>query len=77
MIFDSENFTPRLPHQMAFQIPVIVKNKCIFRIIVDEGASTCIMSLKCWKSLDSPTINLSPTILKYFYGRGFQPYGIL
>ena len=57
MIFDLENFTLRLPHQMAFQIPVIVKNKRIFRTVIDEGASTCIMSLKCWKSLGSLTIN--------------------
>ena len=71
MIFDLENFTPRLPHQMAFQILVIVKNKRIFSIVVDEGASTCIMLLKCCKSLGSPTINQSPTILKAFYGRGF------
>ena len=35
------------------------------------------MSLKCWKSLGSPTINQSPTILKAFDGRYFQPYGIL
>ena len=77
MIFDLENFTPCLPHQMAFQISVIVKNKCIFRIVVDEGASTCIMSLKCWKSLGSLTINQSPTILKAFDGRVFQLYGIL
>ena len=77
MIFNLEKFTPCLPHQMAFQIPVIVKNKCIFHTVVDEGASMCIMSLKCWKSLGSPTINQSPTILKAFDGRGFQTYGIL
>ena len=77
MIFNLENFTTFLPHQMAFQIPVIVKNKHIFHNVVDEGASTCIMSLKCWKSLGSPTINQSPTILKAFDVRGFQPYGIL
>ena len=77
MIFDLENFTPHLPHQMAFQIPIIVKNKRIFCIVVDEGASTYIMSLKCWKSLGSPTINQSPTILNAFDGRGFQPYCIL
>ena len=35
------------------------------------------MSLKCWKSLGSLTINQSPTILKSFDRRGFQPYGIL
>ena len=45
--------------------------------MIDEGASTCIMSLNCWKSLGSLTINQYPTILKAFYGRGFHPYGIL
>ena len=69
MIFDLENFTPRLPHQMAFQIPVLVKNKRCFRTVIDEGASTCIMSLKCWKSLGSLTLNQSLTIIKAFDGR--------
>ena len=77
MIFDLENFTPRLPHQMAFQIPVLVKNKRCFCIVIDEGASRCIISLKFWKSLGSPTLNQSSTILKAFDGRGFHPYGIL
>ena len=77
MIFGLDNFTPHLPHQMDFQILLIVKNKRIFHTIVDEGASTCIMSLKCWKSLGSLTINQSLTILNAFDGRGFQPYGIL
>ena len=45
MIFDLENSTPRIPHQMAFQIPVLVKNKPIFWTMIDEGASTCIMSI--------------------------------
>ena len=35
------------------------------------------MSLNCWKSLGSPTLNQSPTILKAFDGRGFHPFGIL
>ena len=37
----------------------------------------CIISLKCWKILGSPTLNQSPTILKDFDGRGFHPFGIL
>ena len=49
IIFDLENSTPRLPHQMAFQIPVLVKNRPIYRTVIDEGASTCIMSIQCWK----------------------------
>jgi len=77
IIFDLENSTPHLPHQMAFQIPVIVKNRPIHRTVIDEGASTCIMSIQCWRSLGSPSLNQSLTILKAFDGRGFHPYGIL
>ena len=77
MVFDLENLTPRLPHQMAFQIPVLVKNRHLFRTVIDEGASTSIMLIQCWKSLGSPTLNQSPMILKAFDGRGFHPFGIL
>jgi len=61
---------------MAFQIPVLVKNRPCIRIVIDEGASTCIMSIQCWKALSSPTLNQSLTILKAFDGRGFHPYVI-
>ena len=47
MVFDIENFVPRLPHQMDFHIPVLVKSRRVFRTVIDEGESTCIMSLKC------------------------------
>ena len=77
IIFDLENSTPRLPHQMDFQIPVIVKNMPVHRTVIDEGASTCIMLIQCWRSLGSPSLNQSPTILKAFDGRGFRPFGIL
>ena len=77
IIFNLETSTPRLPHQMAFQILVLVKNRPCFRIVIDEGASTCIMSIQCWRSLGSPSLNQSPTILKAFDGHGFHPFGIL
>jgi hypothetical protein len=51
IIFDLEDHIPRLPHQLDFQIQVIVETKNICRTIVDEGASTCIMSITCWKAL--------------------------
>ena len=35
------------------------------------------MSLNCWKTLASPTLNQSLTILIAFDGRGFHPYRIL
>ena len=77
IIFDLENSTPHLPHQMAFQIPALVKNRPCFWTVIDAGASTCIMSIQCWRSLGSPTLNQSPMILKAFDGRGFHPFGIL
>jgi hypothetical protein len=59
---------------MAFQIPVIVKNRPIQRTVIDEGASMCIMSIQFWRSLCCPLLNQSPTILKAFDGRGFHPF---
>ena len=77
IIFDLENSTSHLPHKMDFQIPVIVKNRPIHRTVIDEGASTCIMSIQCWRLVGSPSLNQSPTILKAFGGHGFHPLGIL
>jgi hypothetical protein len=54
IIFDLEDHIPRLPSQLAFQIQVVVENKNICRTIIDEGASTCVMSITCWKAIVSP-----------------------
>jgi len=67
----------RLPPQLAFQIQVFVSEKTIFRTIINEGASTCIMSIICWKAIGSPTLTESPNTLKAFDGRIFIPLGIL
>jgi hypothetical protein len=75
--FDLETHLPRLPHQLAFQIQVIVQQKTIFHTVIDEGASTCVMSLNCWKAIGSSSINQSPNTLKAFDGRGFKPFGVL
>ena len=56
---------------------MLVKNTRCFRTLIDEGESTCIMLLSCWKSLGSPMLNQSTTIRKAYDGRGFHPYGIL
>jgi hypothetical protein len=45
--------------------------------MLDEGASTCVMSLACWKGKKSPALNKSPTMLRAFDGRGFHPHRIL
>ncbi|MBD3775494.1 MAG: retroviral-like aspartic protease [Rhodobacteraceae bacterium] len=75
--FDHKGYDPQLPAQLAFLIQVKALNKTFHRTIIDEGASTCIMSMNCWKTLGSPTLLRSPTTLKAFDGRTYTPYGIL
>jgi hypothetical protein len=66
--FNLDNLKSRLSHQLAFQIDVVVHNQQIHRTILDEGASTCVMYLACWKGLKSPALNKSPTMLCAFNG---------
>jgi hypothetical protein len=77
IMFNLKNYTSRLSHQLAFQVDIVVHNQQIHRTILDEGASTCVISLACWKGLKSPALNKSPTMLHAFDGRGFHPHGIL
>jgi hypothetical protein len=49
----------------------------IFRTVVDEGASTCIILLACWKAIGQPTLSPSPTLLTSFDGNFFRPHGIV
>ena len=46
-------------------------------MVLDEGASTSVLSLTCWKALGSPKLVTSPTTLKAFDGWGFQPHGLI
>ena len=75
--FNPENHKPILPHQLAFQIVTKVVGKNVFRTVLDEGASTSVLSMSCWKSIGSPELAKSPTTLKSFDGRGFQPHGLM
>ena len=77
IIFDLEYHIPRLPPQLTFQIQVIFSENNICRTIIDKGASTCVMSLTCWKAIGSPSLNESQNTLKAFNGYGFKPYGVL
>jgi hypothetical protein len=80
-MLDTTNLKPRLPYHVVFQIVVSYPTKTftrnIFRTVVDEGASTCIMSLACWKDIGQPVLSLSPTLLTTFDGRSFRPHGII
>jgi hypothetical protein len=75
--FNLDYFKEKVSHHLAFQIQVLVGGKNIHRTVLDEGASTCVMSFPCWRALGSPTLTPSPTTLKAFDGHGFQPHGLL
>ncbi len=75
--FDLDSHVPRLPHQISFLIQVIINSKTIHHTVIYEGTSTCIMSVACWKAIDSPTLSQSPTTLEAFDGRESCPYRIL
>jgi hypothetical protein len=72
-----DNYASRLSHQLSFQVDVVVHNQQIHRTILDEGVSTCVMSLACWKGLKLPALKKSPTMLCAFDAQGFHPHGIL
>ena len=77
LTFDLENFTPRLPHQIALVIQVRINGLNIHRAVVDEGASTCVMSSACWKAIGSPALSSSPNALEAFDGQESKPLGVL
>ena len=54
-----------------------VVGKRVFITILDEGASTSVLSLSCWKAIGSPKLVTSPTTLKSFDGQGFHPHGLI
>jgi hypothetical protein len=49
----------------------------IFHTVVDEGTSTCVMSLTRWKAIGQPALSPSPTLLTAFDGRSFRPHDII
>lgn len=72
-----ENHVLHLPHQTAFLIQVTINENMIHRTIIDEGDSTYIMSLSCWKEVSSPTLNQSPNTLESFDGCDYPPFSVL
>ena len=59
MKFHLSDVKIRLPYHVALLIDVIHGGNTIGRTVVDEGASTCVMSLSCWKALGSPELVVS------------------
>ena len=77
LTFDMLNVKKRLPGHMAFRIKSTYQKINIFRTIIDEGASTCVMSMSCWKAIGSPSAVPSPTLLTAFDGHSHKPHGII
>ena len=46
-------------------------------MVLDEGASTWVLSLTCWEALGSLELITSPMTLKAFDVWGFQPHGLI
>jgi hypothetical protein len=81
IMLDTTDLKPRLPYHVAFQIAVAHPMKTfthnIFHTMVDEGNSTCVMSLACWKAIGQPELSPSPTLLTAFDSHSFRPHGII
>lgn len=73
--FDMSNIKKRLPHHMAFQIKSTYQKINIFQTMFYEGASTCVMSIACWKVIRSPQVVPFPTLLIAFYGHSHRMHG--
>jgi hypothetical protein len=81
IMLDTTELKPHLPYHVAFQIVVAYPTKSftqnIFRTVVDEGASTCVLSLACWKAIGQPVLSPSHTLLTTFDGHSLRPHGII
>jgi hypothetical protein len=74
--FDLDSCEPRLPAAVAIQIPVKIQNITVHRCIIDEGASTCIMSKTVWQKLGSLDLLPSAITLRAYDGRPSSPEGL-
>jgi hypothetical protein len=62
----SDLVEPRLPSVTPFQIRIEVNSTNIYRCILDEGASTSILSFSVWKVLGSPKlVSISHELLAF------------
>jgi hypothetical protein len=75
IMLDTTNLKPHLPYHVTFQkvvdYPMKTFTQKIFHTMVNEGASTCVMSLACWKAIGQPIFFPSPTLLTAFDGHLF------
>jgi hypothetical protein len=70
IVFYPTDYKTRLPHHISFQIVVVYAMKSLTYkkncAVLDEGASTCVKSLACWKVIGQTDLSLSPIFLTTF-----------
>jgi hypothetical protein len=74
--FDLDNGEPRPPSLVDFYIPIKIWNITIHQCIINEVASTCIMSKLVWKRLISPEVIPSVITRRTYDDRPSYPKGI-
>jgi hypothetical protein len=75
--FEVTDVKPHFPYHLTYQIHVEYKKYTIKLTVIDEGATMCVMSLTCWKTIGSPNLSQSMTMLTNFDGNCFRPRGII
>jgi hypothetical protein len=60
--FDPYNVKPHHPYHIPFHIQVVDSMKNSFRMVINEGASTRVMLLSCWKAIGSLELTPPPTL---------------
>jgi hypothetical protein len=74
--FKLDSCEPHLPALVAIQIPVKIQNITVHRCIIDESASTCIMSKTVWQKIGSPELIPSAITLRAYDGQPSSPDGL-
>jgi hypothetical protein len=81
IVFDPIDLKPCIPHHITFQIVLAYTTKYfmwkILCTMVDEGDSTCVISLACWKAIGQPELSSSPTLLTSFDDHSFRQHEII
>ena len=77
IVFDVDKSEhPPLPSSITFQIPVKIYNAHVLWCIIDEGTSTCVMSVSIWNKLESPNLSPSTITLRAWDSHSSHPLGM-
>lgn len=60
IMFDGDVHCYKVSHQVSFYITVCIFLKVIYHTLLDEGSSTCVMSVSYWKAIISLELTKLP-----------------